>query len=60
MQLLHKYFNPVAELVILIGIPTKEADSYSLIHFDLFLQLNNFLFHIYFSVFILDLCFLLT
>ena len=25
MQLLHKYFNPVAELVILIGIPTKEA-----------------------------------
>ena len=25
MQLLHKYFNPVAELVILIGIPMKEA-----------------------------------
>ena len=25
MQLLHKYFNPFAELVILIGIPTKEA-----------------------------------
>ena len=25
MQLLHKYFNPVAELVILIGIPTIEA-----------------------------------
>ena len=25
MQLLHKYFNPVAELVILIGIPTKES-----------------------------------
>ena len=25
MQLLHKYFNPVAEIVIIIGIPTKEA-----------------------------------
>ena len=25
MQLLHKYFNPVAELVILIGIPIKEV-----------------------------------
>ena len=24
--------------------------SYSLIHFDLFLQLNNFSFHLYFSV----------
>ena len=32
---------------------------YSSIHFDLFLQLNNFLFHLYFSVQILDLCFLL-
>ena len=32
--------------------------SYSLIYFDLFLQLNNFLFHLSVSVSILDLCFL--
>ena len=71
-------FNPIAELVIPIEIPTKEAKaememhplaveinisaqynsklyklfytSYSLIHFGLFLQLNNFLFHLYFSI----------
>ena len=72
-------FNPIAKIVIPIGIATKEAKakmethlvtaeikiskysiqfklyklfyaSYSLIHFDLFLQLNNLLFHLYFSV----------
>ena len=67
-------FDPIAELVIPIAIPTKEAKAkievhpvivepkirkcsiyfrvafYSSIHFDLFLQLNNFFFHLYFSV----------
>ena len=71
-------FNPIAELVISIGIPTKEAKAeiemhpvieevtvsgqynsklyklfyafYSLIYSDLFLQLNNFLFNLFFSV----------
>ena len=32
--------------------------SYSLIHFDLFFELNNFLFHLFFSIYILGLCFL--
>ena len=59
-------FNPIAELVIPTGIPTKEAKAvstqynsklykllfayYSLMHFDLFLQLKNFLSHLNFSV----------
>ena len=72
-------FNPVAELVIPIGIPTKETKAeietrpvivepkiesvqynlelykpfcalYSSINLNLFLQLNSFLFHLYFSV----------
>ena len=71
--------NPIAELVIPIGIQFKEAKAeiemhpvtveikkvsaqynlklyklfyacHSLINFDLFLQLNNFLFHLYLSV----------
>ena len=68
--------SPIEELVIPIGIPTKEAKakiethpvtietkisycsklykhfytSYSLIHFDLFLHLSNFLFDQYFPV----------
>ena len=56
-------FNPITELVIPIGIPTKEAQSEmetylltveinisascSLMNFDLFLQLDSFLFHLY-------------
>ena len=68
-------FNLIRELVIPIGIPTKEAKaemetcpvtvefeisdpklyelfyaSNSLTHFDLHFQLNNFIFHLYFSV----------
>ena len=71
-------FNSIAELMIPIGIPTKEPKaeiethpvivevtrsgqynsnlyklsyaSYSLIHFDLFLQLDNFLLHLSVSV----------
>ena len=75
-------FNLIAELVIPIGIPAKEAKSemetypviveitkvssqynskfyasYSLIYFDLFLELDNFLFHIFFLVWVLDFCF---
>ena len=67
--------NSITELVIPIGIPTKEAKaemetcpvtvefeisdpklyelfyaSNSLTHFDLHFQLNNFIFHLYFSV----------
>ena len=83
-------FDLIAEIVIPIGIPTKEAKaeieahpvtaeikiskysilqktpiqsfyaSSSLIHFDLFLQLNNFLLHLYFLLEILDLFFLQT
>ena len=36
------------------------CDSYSLICFNLFLQENKFLFHLYFSNWIFDLCFLQT
>ena len=72
-------FNSIAELVIPIGKPTKEAKAeieihpvivepkkesaqynlelykpicafYSSIHFDLFIQLNNVLFCLYFSI----------
>ena len=68
--------NPIAELVISVGIPTKEAKAeidtqpviaeaemrkcskefrflqtfYSSVHFDLFLQFNNFLFRAYFLI----------
>ena len=41
-------FNPLAEIVIPTGIPTKEAKAEMETHFDLFLQLNNFLFHPFF------------
>ena len=66
-------FNPIAELVIPIGIPAKEEKAeiiihpvivfqydlklykpfyvfYSSVYFALFLQVNNFLFHLYFAV----------
>ena len=32
--------------------------SYALIHFDLFFPLHNFFFHLYFSIEIIELCFL--
>ena len=70
-------FNPTAELVVPLGIPTNKAKaemethpvmcklqqtsgqynsklhkcfhaSYSLMHFNLFIQLNDFLFHLFF------------
>ena len=75
LAVIKQTFNPIAELVIPIGIPTKEGKlemevhlltvesaqynsifyklfygSCWLTHFDLFLQLNAFLFHQYFSI----------
>ena len=51
-------FNPIEEIVIPIGIPSKEAKAEIeihpviveaiIIHFALFFQENIFLFHIYF------------
>ena len=44
----------MVELIIPIEIPTKEAkaemETHPVIHFGLFLQLNNFLFHLFFSI----------
>ena len=52
-------FDPISELVIPIGIPNKAKAKtrqcpiiknftfYSSINFDLFVQLDNFLFHLY-------------
>ena len=44
-----QFFNPTGEFAMPIGIPCKPfCASYLLNHFDLFLQGNNSLLHLYF------------